>query len=105
MLQSQTIHTVDLSSMKKLVCGGSIISDSKWQQTQQYIPNGRIVLAYDITKTGGTVSRGILGNRKSDVGLLLPGYQIWIIFDNISVCGPNKQCEMRIKGEIPHMVY
>lgn len=105
MLQCPAIDAFDLSSMKKLFCGGSVISDLHCHRLDKYIPNGSILLVYGMTETAGMVTHGVLGDRDAAVGLLLPGQHIRIVSENGSVCGPNEKGEVHIKAEIPYMGY
>lgn len=105
MLQCQNIGAVDLSSMKRLYCTGSVICHLQSQRMNKYLPNGYIYVVYGLSEASGFVSVGISGERESSVGLMLPGHRIRVLDDNGIRCGPNEEGELIIKGEIPHMGY
>lgn len=105
MLKCPSIETVDLSSVKRLFCGGSVISHLQRQRMKQYLINGSIYLTYGLSEVPGYVTMGQSNESESSVGQLGSGYRVRIHDDNGNSCGPNQEGEIIIIGEIPYMGY
>lgn len=104
LLHCPIIGTVDLSSVKRLYTGGSVICPLQVKRMNQYLPNGSIHVAYGLSEVG-RVSVGVSGQCESSVGLLLPGLRVQVFDDNGSACGPNEEGELIVQSEIPYMGY
>lgn len=105
MLECSKIETVDLSHVKRIYCGGSVVSSMQVERMNQYLKNGCIYVVYGLTEVSGFVSVGISGECVSSVGLLLPGYQVRVLDENGCDCSPNGEGELIIHCEIPYLGY
>lgn len=105
MLQCRNIGTVDLSSIQRLFCTGSVVCQLQSQRMTQYLPNGHIYVVYGLSENPGFITVGISGERELSVGFLLPGYTVRVLDDFGNRCGPNEEGEITIKGQIPYMGY
>lgn len=104
-LKHPLIVTADLSSMKRLYCGGSAVSDLHRQRMNRFLPNGSIFVVYGLSEVPGFLTTGISPDPKSSVGLLGPGQRVQIRDFSDRLCGPNEDGELWIQLEIPCIGY
>lgn len=71
-LQDPLIETTDLTSLKIVFCGGSILSETLKTATKKYLPNGFLLNAYGSTEMAGMMSANVK-NKPNAVGYLAPG--------------------------------
>lgn len=105
MLHSPIIETVDLSSMKRLYCGGSILSRLHGLKMNEYLPNGGVYVVYGLSEVPGYISVGTSTEAVSNVGNLAPGHRVRVLDENGNTCGPNMEGELLVHAAIPFMPY
>lgn len=103
-LQMPTINTIDLSSIRKIVCAGAPVSSYVLDEFVKYMPNGKILIGYGMSEVSGVVTMNYCNDKKGSVGMLAEGVQIKIINDDGLSLGPNINGEICMKTQYTFLV-
>ncbi|CAD7089737.1 unnamed protein product [Hermetia illucens] len=97
MLQCPDIKTRDLSSLREYLCGGSFVAPALCDKMEEYLPNGRMTVAYGSTEIGGICNINMNPFKYGSVGKLVHNFQMKIVDDNGIPLGPHENGEICVK--------
>lgn len=99
-LKSDTIHTTNLSSVKRIVFYGGKVPAILITDIKRYFPNAELFSVYGLTELGPILKFRIdIDRGKIDCGQLYYGCAVKIVDDDGNRCGPNVNGEIRVKRE------
>lgn len=96
-VKSPLAEQLNLSSVKRIYCGGNKIAINTIHQALKCFPNSTVHQGYGMTELGGYASNDEICSRTDTVGQLICGMKAKIVDDNGNRMGPNKPGEIRMK--------
>lgn len=91
-------NPVDMSSIKLMRTGGWSVSERIILQMESFLPNGRLIIMYGMTETGGIVARTDISQPSSAaVGKLCPNVQARVLLEDENFGGIGDVGEILLK--------
>lgn len=105
LISCNSVNSFDLSSIKTILTGGSIVSAELVEKTNKLLPNGCVRNVYGISEIGGLITFNYPIAKQGSVGLLYEGTSIKIVNDNNELCGVDGKGEVLILPRYPVLGY
>lgn len=105
LLESPSIETTDLSSLRRCIVGGMAVSDALCQRINQLLPNGKALISYGVTEIAGRLTMNQFTADSASLGKL--GCRLSARIRNIvgELCGPNEEGEICVWLDLPFVGY
>lgn len=94
----------DMSSLRHILVGGSVLSEKLNQEFNERYPNCQFLPAYGMTEFGGVVTAPVPNGPLANIGLELPvrfEYRLVDPDSGLDVTGPNGIGELWLKDDCP----
>lgn len=104
-LSSSELYNTDLSTIKTVLTGGSIVSKELVERTNKLLLNGCVRNVYGMSEHGGIISLTYPIVKHGSVGLLYEGALAKIIDENNELCGVGEKGELLIYPRYPVLGY
>jgi len=103
-VKSNTINTVNLSTLRMVASTGQHLSVKLAKEFQQYIPNGMIMSSYGMSEIASGVTNGIM-QKQGSVGKLNKNTEVRVVDDAGKQLGLNEVGELHVKLLAPFAGY
>ena len=104
LLQTPRFKTADMSSLKMVGTGGSVLTPYLREEFNKYLPNGKIGYGYGFSELCGNVAMDFIEERTGSSGFLMPNLNARVVDDDGNHLGIGEKGELHFKHRYPFLV-